>query len=124
MYHLSRVRDTITLADLTQAEKTCPAEFMKFRPLLPLAGMPQELQSGARSPNELTGIFATTHRANLAVETNSPTVQYCWYEMSITCIVQGAEIPVRIRSLELWHLSPDHMMQFYILLHALRRGTV
>lgn len=59
-----------------------------------------------------------------AVETNSPTVQYCWYEMSITCIVQGAEIPVRIRSLELWHLSPDHMMQFYILLHALRRGTV
>ena len=65
MYHLSRVRATITLADLTQAENSCPAAFMKFRALLPLAGMPQELQSGARSPNELIGIFATTQRANL-----------------------------------------------------------
>ena len=55
----------MTLADRTQAEKTCPAAFMKFLALLPLAGMPQELQSGARSPNEFTGIFATTQRANL-----------------------------------------------------------
>jgi hypothetical protein len=77
VYHLSRVRDTITLADLTQAEKTCPAEFMKFRPLLPLAGMPQELQSGARSPNELTGIFATTHRANLRKRSGWDKFPYC-----------------------------------------------
>ena len=47
----------MTLADRTQAEKTCPAAFMKFLALLPLAGMPQELQSGARSPNEFTGIL-------------------------------------------------------------------
>lgn len=91
MYHLSRVRATITLADLTQAENSCPAAFMKFRALLPLAGMPQELQSGARSPSELTGIFATTQRANLGKRSGWEKFPYC--SIQWVCFVDDVNLP-------------------------------
>ena len=89
-----RFRETIWLAPLIHVRKRFPAALMKFLRDVPLAGMPQLPQSGAKWPKLSGGIRRTVHKTSLSQLPANHS--HIWYEtclkMILGCAIQLSKV--------------------------------